>query len=41
MGRKRRAAMGCGNRGQAENAKGALGEMRNEITTINATLMQA
>lgn len=31
--------MGCGNCGQTEDAEGALGEVRNEITTVNTTLM--
>lgn len=39
VGSKGRATVGCGNCGQAEDAKSALGEVCNEITTIDATLM--
>lgn len=39
MGSERRAAMGCGNGGEAEDAEGALCKMSDEMTTINTTLM--
>lgn len=40
VGSKRRATMGRSNCGEAEDAEGALGEVGNEMATVDATLMR-